>query len=313
MEQVARELIKLKNLFNKNEGLFKQVQSGNVSGIIFTLLLPIIAQFLTLPILMAVSLYINFIGIKQFGFVRENSFSLDLILSTGSVILVYFLIVKFKEKRNISSMGFSIDKNTIFRYLRGFLMGILMMGIIALLIVITGSGEFVFNRNINLSFISSFILVIIAWIIQGASEEIMMRGHMLPTLGVKINPIVAIIISSSYFGILHLGNPGIAPLAIVNLILFGIFAAIYSIYEESLLGVCALHSAWNFAQGNIFGFLVSGMEAEGGIIISTRITQNNLINGGTFGPEGGIITTIVLAASIIILICLLMRKNKLKK
>lgn len=303
----------MKKLFNKNEGVFKQVQKGKVSGIIFTLLLPIIAPFLTVPIVMVVSLYINFIGIEQFEFIDNNLFSLNLILSTGSVILVYFLIVKLKEKRNISSMGFNIDKSTIFRYLRGFLIGILMMGIIAVLIVCTGNGEFVFNKDINISFIGPFILVIIAWMIQGASEEIMMRGHMLPTLGVKINPIVAIIISSSYFGILHLGNTGIAPLAIVNLILFGVFAAIYAIYEESLFGVCAIHGAWNFAQGNIFGFLVSGMEAEGGILINTKVTQNNLINGGTFGPEGGIITTVVLTIGIAILVYLLMRKNNLKK
>lgn len=303
----------MRNLFNSNESLFKKVKDGKPSGIIFTLLLPIMVSFLALPIVIVITMIIKLSGIWGIGAFASINKPLGLMISTGSVIIVYFLIVKFKEKRKIVTMGFSLKDNAVFKYIKGFLIGLLMIFIIAVLIVSIGNGKFTFNRDLDISFLIPFIFMIIAWIIQGASEEIMMRGHMLPVLGVKISPIVAIIISSSYFGVLHLGNPGVAPLAIVNLILFGIFASIYAIYEESLWGVCALHSAWNFAQGNIFGFLVSGTEAGVGSIINTEILENNLINGGTFGPEGGFIVTLILSAGIAILVYLLMRKNKLKR
>lgn len=303
----------MRNLFNSNESLFKKAKDGKPSGIIFTLLLPIMVSFLALPIVILITMIIKLSGIWRIGAFASINKPLGLMISTGSVIIVYFLIVKLKEKRKIVTMGFSLKDNAVFKYIRGFLIGILMIFIVAVLIVAIGDGKFIFNKSLDISFLISFIFMIIAWIIQGASEEIMMRGHMLPVLGVKISPIVAIIISSSYFGVLHLGNPGVAPLAIVNLILFGIFAAIYAIYEESLWGVCALHSAWNFAQGNIFGFLVSGTEPGIGSIINTEILGNNLINGGTFGPEGGFIVTLILAVGIAILVYLLMRKNKLNR
>lgn len=303
----------MKNLFNLDEGLFKLARKGKPSGIIFTLLFPILAPFIALPIVLIFTIIFKFSRLWRFGMFKSINMPLGMIISTGSIIIVYFLIVKFKEKRKISTLGFETNDSFIFKYIRGFLIGLLMISIIAVAIVVFGKGQFILNKSLDISFIVPFIFMIIAWIIQGASEEIMMRGHMMQTLGIKISPIVAIIISSSYFGILHFGNPGIAPLAVVNLILFGIFAAVYAIYENSLWGVCAIHSAWNFAQGNIFGFLVSGTESGVPSIINTKILENNLINGGTFGPEGGILTTIVLAMAILIVIYLIKIRSSVSK
>ena len=107
---------------------------------------------------------------------------------------------------------------------------------------------------------------------------------------------MAIIVSSVAFGALHLGNAGIAPLAFVNLVLFGIFAGVYFVKRGNIWGIAAIHSMWNFAQGNIFGILVSGNDF-GTTIFTSDINENMaIINGGDFGLEGGILTTIVLLA-----------------
>ncbi|MDU4911363.1 type II CAAX endopeptidase family protein [Clostridium baratii] len=300
----------MKNLFNMNVGLFKEAREGKPSGPIFTLFMPIISNLAALPILLIPIFIIQMYLLINPSFYNVYGFQLDLILNTGAIIIFYFLIVKYKEKRSIASIGFKLNKSTLYEYLSGFLIGILLIGIIAILIVITGNGSFESNKNIDLSFVGPFILVIIGWCIQGASEEIMMRGHMMPVLGNRFGPISGILISSSYFGALHLLNNGISVLAIVNLILFGIFASVFAIYKRSLWGVCALHSAWNFAQGNLFGFLVSGIKTNGGQIITTKITEGNIINGGNFGPEGGLITSVILILAILVVSYLLKRKNK---
>jgi len=83
--------------------------------------------------------------------------------------------------------------------------------------------------------------------------------------------------------------------------LFGIFAGVYFIRRGNIWGVAAVHSIWNFAQGNIFGVLVSGNDFGTTIFTSTINENLTILNGGDFGLEGGILTTIVMVAGIVIM------------
>ena len=51
------------------------------------------------------------------------------------------------------------------------------------------------------------------------------------------------------------------------------------------------HITWNYFQGYIWGFQVSGITTSG--LYKIENINNNIINGGLFGPEGGLIVTIV--------------------
>lgn len=292
-----------KSILDTTEGLLGDARKGKNTNILLVLILPVLIMLVS-GVILTGCFYIFAILSSFFPKMIQYSFQINLITSTSITIGLYFLFVKLVEKRSVSSLGLSIDRFSIFKYLRGFLIGLLMMEIVVVVIIGTGNGILEFNGEIDMNFLVPFFITLIAWVIQGASEEIMIRGHMLPKLGVKVGAWFAIIISSSYFGLLHLGNPGISKISILNLILFGIFSAIYAIKERGIIGVCAIHSAWNFAQGNIFGFLVSGLKAEGGTLISTTVTDNELITGGAFGPEGGLAVTIVLLVALgVVCIC----------
>ncbi len=58
------------------------------------------------------------------------------------------------------------------------------------------------------------------------------------------------------------------------------------------------HITWNYFQGDIFGFLVSGNVTDS--IYTIRTINSNIINGGSFGPEGGIVVTALLIVTILI-------------
>ncbi len=58
------------------------------------------------------------------------------------------------------------------------------------------------------------------------------------------------------------------------------------------------HIAWNFFQGNVFGFNVSGTTVHG--IYNIYALKNNVLTGASFGPEGGILTTIVIVIGLLI-------------
>lgn len=79
-------------------------------------------------------------------------------------------------------------------------------------------------------------------------------------LGARYNPKLGIIISSSVFGLMHLLNPNISAIAVINIILVGIFLILYVIKTGDLWGVCGLHYAWNWTKGNVFGFDVNRNE-----------------------------------------------------
>ena len=123
-------------------------------------------------------------------------------------------------------------------------------------------------------------------------------------LGARYNIGIGLFISSTLFGLLHLTNPNVSFIAVINIILIGIFYGLYVIKTNDLWAVCGMHSAWNFAQGNLFGFEVSGINVEVSSLMDLNLVGNDFISGGIFGPEAGIASTVVLLISIGILIYL---------
>lgn len=225
-------------------------------------------------------------------------------------ILAVFAWVKIIENRPIYTIGFSKHK-WVKKYLRGFMIGILMMSLCIVVFGVLGIATIdTSNTSIKgLNALGSVLIVLLGWLIQGASEEIMIRGWLLPVIGARHNVALGIFISSILFGAMHLFNSNINILPIINLILFGLFAALYVIWEGGLWGICALHSAWNWAQGNVFGIEVSGNLPAGGILIDVETgLGSDLITGGLFGVEGGIVCSIVLGLGIITLIFLIKKR-----
>lgn len=259
----------------------------------------ILGQLCTLPI----SYLLNKISI----FNLHQSFYL-MFLSLFSclfVSLIFCLWVRFIEKQPLSFIGFVKD-HWLTKYLTGLLIGFAMMSIVVIILLVSGHISLEKN-NIQPTGISSlpFILILlIGWIIQGASEEIVTRGYLMNVLKNKYNVPVALLITSTLFGLLHLGNPSVNPIAIINIILVGLFFGLCTIKTNNLWLACGIHSAWNFAQGNIFGFEVSGIDTSVGSLIDLNLKGNTLITGGAFGPEAGLSSTIVLILSIGIILYL---------
>lgn len=227
---------------------------------------------------------------------------LEHILLTLPTILMVFLWVKLIEKRKFSSIGFT-SNNFIIKYLKGFFIGLLMMTSTVALLYLFGSVtvDNTPKQSIGTLALSNVLLIIPAWMIQSANEEIVVRGWLMNVLGARYTPVVGLIVSSVFFGVVHLANPGITFIAVLNIILVGLFLGMYVIKTNDLWGVCGIHAAWNFSQGNVFGFEVSGGKALIGSIFDLKLKGSDFISGGIFGPEAGICATIVLTVCAIII------------
>lgn len=215
---------------------------------------------------------------------------------TSACIIVY---VKFIEGRSLRSMGFT--KTGCFKnYGKGLIIGIVLMEIAVALDVALGGASFsLFNAQVS---VPVLLLFFFGYLFQGASEEILCRGYLMVSCTNTTNATISVIISSVVFAALHLFNPGITMLAFINIALFGALAGFYILRTDNIWGACAIHSIWNFLQGNIFGISVSGSGLQESLFVVKPIYGKSLINGGEFGIEGGICTTVVMIIGIALIL-----------
>lgn len=205
---------------------------------------------------------------------------------------------RFVEARHLSSMGVRKKKAGI-HYVQGLGVGLLMMTVAVLLSIAFGISRFKLCSNINFGLIALFAA---GFFIQGMSEEFIFRGYLMNTLASRHNPWAAVLISSAAFSLAHLSNPGFNLFIFFNLALFGVFAGLYMIAFDDIWGVCAIHSIWNFSQGNLYGISVSGTGETESVFSVSAVSSSKLLTGGDFGIEGSIITTAVLLTGIVIVL-----------
>ncbi len=98
-------------------------------------------------------------------------------------------------------------------------------------------------QPVGISATASVLIILLGWIIQGATEEIVTRGWLLNVLSTKYNIGVGLLISSTLFGLMHLTNPNVNYIAVINIILVGLFYGLYVIKTNDLWAVCGMHSA----------------------------------------------------------------------
>lgn len=236
--------------------------------------------------------------------------SLRKILVCGFQILAFFAWVKFVEKRKIAAIGF-MGRHRARAYWGGFLLGCGSIAAILLTLYILGAATFTFNALHPLKIlIGCLCIAVFGWGIQSASEEIAIRGWLIPTLGTRYTPLAAILLTGGVFGGIHLLGNGATVLSFINLTLSGFFFALYAIDAGHIWGVCGLHLGWNFAQGALFGLNISGEPSAGRSLFITNCTGADVWTGGTFGPEGGLVTTVFLACAVLLMGRILYQKHK---
>ncbi|WP_053956796.1 CPBP family intramembrane glutamic endopeptidase [Inediibacterium massiliense] len=232
---------------------------------------------------------------------EELNFTIFMILSCGFVFMCVFAWVKLVEKRSFSSIGF-FKENVISQYLIGFGVGALMFFAVMILLFVSGQAKINLDTTISfgISTISGILIVLPGWMIQGGSEEVVTRGWLMNVLSARYNMAAGLFVSSSLFGVLHLLNNHVSFLAILNIILVGLFFGLYALKTDNIWGACGAHSAWNWVQGNIFGLEVSGNSIPSVSFFQTKLTGIQWITGGAFGPEAGLAATLILLIGIVL-------------
>ena len=158
------------------------------------------------------------------------------------------------------------------------------------------------------------LLFLVGFLIQGLSEELLCRSLLMISLSRAWPLWACAMTNAAAFSALHLLNPSISLLALLNIFLFGCLASCLMLKRGNVWMVAALHSLWNFAQGNLFGLPVSGIYGSPAPLtttVSANTAWERLLGGGAFGIEGGLAATVVLLAGLLIVILLPTKQSEL--
>lgn len=212
------------------------------------------------------------------------------VLETVAITASIFLARRYLDKRSIESLGLKLNRQTIVDLLAGIGITFIQMGLIYLLMFwlgwITFEG-FAWEFDPLSLAIKNTLIFFAMFVLVGWHEELLSRGYHLQTIASGLNLFWGVIISSAVFGALHLGNPSANWISTTGIFLAGIFFAYGYIRTKQLWLPIGMHLGWNFFEGVVFGFPVSGLD----IYALTRIQIHGpeLWTGGAFGPEAGLI------------------------
>ena len=247
-------------------------------------------------IIMGIVLLIKGNGDYLINFNLESTTEYELIFqittSISNILLIISCIIIWKlfEKKKINKMGITSIKKGYKELAIGLVLGAITMSIVAVIIIAIGDVKLV-NPISKPQVSISLLYGLIGFIFVGFGEEILSRGYIMSVLKQTRNKWLILIGPALIFAALHLGNEGIDVLAFINLFLVGVLFAYMFMKSKNIWMPIGYHITWNYFQGYIWGFGVSGISVNG--LYKVENVTNNIINGGAFGPEGGIIVTIV--------------------
>lgn len=220
----------------------------------------------------------------MFNFVYMAAFNL-------SMILAVLIALKFIDRERPARIGLNSLKANFKDFCFGLFLGAVSIALIFFVLLFTGNISLK-NDLLHPEFSSSLIIGLISYVFVGLSEEMFSRGYCMTVLKQTQVKWVPLVISSLIFSLAHGLNPNVSAAGLLNIFLAGMLFGVMFIETDSLWMPIGYHITWNFFQGKFFSFPVSGNASEG--VYKINVLNNNLLTGGDFGPEGGILTTLVI-------------------
>jgi membrane protease YdiL (CAAX protease family) len=132
------------------------------------------------------------------------------------------------------------------------------------------------------------------------NEELIARGYLFAVARKAGGPIVALAITSIFFGLLHIANPDVSAMSVTMVTLAGVFLGAVFLATNSLYAAWLAHFAWNFVMAVLFHVPVSGLPMEAPAYRFVDAGPD-WATGGAWGPEGGVPAAISMIVAIALL------------
>jgi len=228
-----------------------------------------------------------------------TAFIVTSLLALAPALGLGWLCGKFLEGLPFRALGAWFTGGWGVHLIAGLVIGAITLAIAIGIASLFGDLDFVYNVYAEPSAIANTLITsFFVFAIAAAFEEALFRGYILQTFARSGLAWLAIVLTSVFFGGVHLGNPNVSYLGAINTAIAGVWFGIAYLKTRDLWFVWGMHLMWNWMQGAIFGVEVSGLtdivsapllkEMDGGPFWWT---------GGDYGIEGSVACTIALIAS----------------
>jgi len=238
-----------------------------------------------------------------------SALAVAIAFTVGIALAGYFL-----DQRPFRDFGFRLGRDWWIDLGFGLLLGALLMTLIFLVELAAGwvtvTGAFV-TRNPGTPFVVAILLPLITFVATGFYEELFSRGYQLRNIAEGLNMeaigprpaiLCATLLSSAVFAVLHVFNPNANLISTLNIFFNGgVLLSLGYLLTGQLAIPIGIHITWNFFQGNVFGFRVSGADIRSASFLDIQQSGPDVWTGGAFGPEAGLVSlgAIILGALLI--------------
>lgn len=221
-------------------------------------------------------------------------------VSVAVLLLVYCGLVRLMEHRRIGELSLSAAPGGL---VAGAAVG---LGLFATVIAILWAmGVAAVQPTPGNSLLGAANMAVLSAI----GEELVFRGVVYRIFEEMFGTFVALLASAGLFGLIHLGNHGATLISGGAIALeAGFLLAISYAAVGNLWLPMGLHFGWNFAEGAIFGSVVSGNAFKG--LLQTTLTGPDLLTGGKFGPEASVVAVAVCAAAALVIAVIAIRRGR---
>jgi membrane protease YdiL (CAAX protease family) len=222
------------------------------------------------------------------------------VIALAVTVSTVWLAGRFLDRRPFSGFGLRLDRAWWLDLGFGLLLGAFLMTGVFLVefsagwVTVAGTFEAVSGG----SFFPAILAPVVFFLCVGFYEELSSRGYQLtniaegmnfPGVGAKGAVLLAWALSSAVFGVLHLANPNATAASTLNIAFAGLLLGAGYVLTGQLAIPVGLHVTWNFFQGNVFGFPVSGRDTIGATFVEVKQGGPTSFTGGVFGPEAGLL------------------------
>jgi len=229
-----------------------------------------------------------------------TSFVIGGILGLAPALLIGWLCGSLLEGLPFRALGVWITGGWVKHLIIGSLIGAVTLAFAVGIAAVFGDLDFSFSGADTSAISQTLFSSLLVFGISAAFEEALFRGYVLQTFARSGLAWLAIILTSVFFGAVHLGNPNSGLLSTINTALAGVWFGVAYLKTRDLWFVWGLHLMWNWMQGAIFGIEVSGLTA---IVHSPLLKESDhgpaWLTGENYGIEASVACTIALIVSTI--------------
>lgn len=229
-------------------------------------------------------------------------------------ILGVFAWLIWYERNRIVTLGFREPRRGVVKLFTGVLIGLGLISVPVLLLWVTGVYQATTPPTTatasGFSALPLVLVFVLMVIIQGSSEEVLVRGFMFQRFALQMPGWLAVLLPALIFTVVHGVLPFNAPITFVTIFGYGVFATFVVLNQKSLWLICGIHGGWNWALGNIYGLAVSGLPPKANAIFFLEPAPGapDWLTGGEWGTEGSIVAALMIVTATV-LVFLAWRRN----